>query len=42
MSVVERFAQARSQRVSSRRLCEASGWAPRVRAGTESWGRIAA
>jgi nucleoside-diphosphate-sugar epimerase len=34
--------QARSQRVSSRRLREASGWAPRVRAGTESWGRIAA
>jgi nucleoside-diphosphate-sugar epimerase len=33
---------ARSQRVSSRRLREASGWAPRVRAGTETWGRIAA
>ena len=33
---------ARSQRVSSRRLREASGWAPRMRAGTESWGRIAA
>jgi nucleoside-diphosphate-sugar epimerase len=33
---------ARSQRVSSRRLREVSGWAPRVRAGTESWGRIAA
>jgi nucleoside-diphosphate-sugar epimerase len=33
---------ARSQRVSSRRLREASGWAPRVRAGTESWERIAA
>ena len=33
---------ARSQRVSSRRLREASGWAPRLRAGTESWGRIAA
>jgi nucleoside-diphosphate-sugar epimerase len=32
----------RSQRVSSRRLREATGWAPRVRAGTESWGRIAA
>ncbi len=31
---------ARSQRVSSRRLRQASGWAPRVRAGTESWGRI--
>ena len=28
---------ARSQRVSSRRLREASGWAPRVRAGTEGW-----
>ncbi len=33
---------ARSQRVSSRRLREAGGWAPRTRAGTESWGRIAA
>jgi UDP-glucose 4-epimerase len=33
---------ARSQRVSSRRLRELGGWAPRVRAGTESWGRIAA
>jgi len=33
---------ARSQRVSSRRLREASGWAPRMRAGTEIWGRIAA
>jgi nucleoside-diphosphate-sugar epimerase len=33
---------ARSQRVSSRRLRDASGWAPRVRAGTESWERIAA
>ncbi len=33
---------ARSQRVSSRGLRDASGWAPRVRAGTESWGRIAA
>jgi nucleoside-diphosphate-sugar epimerase len=32
---------ARSQRVSSRRLREAGGWASRVRAGTESWGRIA-
>jgi UDP-glucose 4-epimerase len=32
---------ARSQRVSSRRLREASGWAPRMRAGTEIWGRIA-
>jgi nucleoside-diphosphate-sugar epimerase len=32
---------ARSQRVSSRRLREASGWAPRVRASTETWGRIA-
>jgi nucleoside-diphosphate-sugar epimerase len=27
----------RSQRVSSRRLREAAGWTPRVRAGTESW-----
>jgi nucleoside-diphosphate-sugar epimerase len=33
---------ARSQRVSSRRLREASGWAPRLRASTESWGRLAA
>jgi nucleoside-diphosphate-sugar epimerase len=33
--------RARSQRVSNRRLREVSGWAPRVRAGTESWGRIA-
>ena len=33
---------ARSQRVSSRRLQEASGWAPRLRAGTEAWARIAA
>jgi UDP-glucose 4-epimerase len=32
---------ARSQRVSNRRLREASGWAPRVRACTESWGWIA-
>ena len=33
---------ARSQRVSNRRLREASGWAPGVRAGTETWARIAA
>jgi nucleoside-diphosphate-sugar epimerase len=33
---------ARSQRVSTRRLREASGWAPRMRAGTEIWSRIAA
>ena len=33
---------ARSQRVSSRRLREASGWTPRVRAGTDTWDRIAA
>ena len=33
---------ARSQRVSSRRLRDAGGWAPRLRAGTETWGRIAA
>jgi UDP-glucose 4-epimerase len=33
---------ARSQRVSNRRLREASGWAPRIRAGTEIWSRIAA
>jgi UDP-glucose 4-epimerase len=32
---------ARSQRVSNARLREASGWAPRVRAGIEGWGRIA-
>jgi UDP-glucose 4-epimerase len=32
---------ARSQRVSSRRLSEVSDWAPRLRAGTEIWGRIA-
>jgi UDP-glucose 4-epimerase len=32
---------ARSQRVSTRRLREATGWEPRVRAGTEGWGRIA-
>jgi UDP-glucose 4-epimerase len=33
---------ARSQRVSSRRLRDATGWAPRMRAGTEIWGRLAA
>jgi nucleoside-diphosphate-sugar epimerase len=33
---------ARSQRVSNRRLREASGWAPRIRAGTESWSLIEA
>ena len=33
---------ARSQRMSSRRLHDASGWTPRVRAGTDTWGRIAA
>jgi nucleoside-diphosphate-sugar epimerase len=32
---------ARSQRVSSRRLREATGWAPRLRAGTEAWALIA-
>jgi nucleoside-diphosphate-sugar epimerase len=32
----------RSQRVSNRRLRDASGWAPRVRAATDSWGKIAA
>ena len=31
---------ARSQRVSSRRLREATGWAPRLRAGTEIWDRM--
>jgi len=33
---------ARSQRVSNRRLREATGWAPRIRAGTDGWGRAAA
>jgi UDP-glucose 4-epimerase len=33
---------ARSQRVSNRRLRDASGWAPSMRASTEAWGRIAA
>jgi UDP-glucose 4-epimerase len=33
---------ARSQRVSNRRLREATGWAPRLRAGTEIWRRIGA
>jgi nucleoside-diphosphate-sugar epimerase len=33
---------ARSQRVSSRRLRDATAWAPRIRAGTETWARIAA
>jgi UDP-glucose 4-epimerase len=33
---------ARSQRVSNRRLRVATGWAPRLRAGTEIWARIAA
>jgi nucleoside-diphosphate-sugar epimerase len=32
---------ARSQRVSSRRLHQASGWTPRVRGGTDGWSRIA-
>jgi UDP-glucose 4-epimerase len=32
---------ARSQRVSSRRLREATGWTPRLRAGTEIWDRTA-
>ncbi len=31
---------ARSQRVSNRRLREASGWAPTLRAGTEGWTRL--
>jgi UDP-glucose 4-epimerase len=35
-------ALARSQRVSSRRLREASGWAPRMRAATELWSMLAA
>jgi nucleoside-diphosphate-sugar epimerase len=33
---------ARSQRVSSRRLRELGGWAPRMRAGTEIWEAMAA
>jgi len=33
---------ARSQRVSTRRLREASSWAPRMRAGTDIWSTIAA
>ena len=33
---------ARSQRVSSRRLREAGGWAPRLRAGSDGWSRIVA
>jgi UDP-glucose 4-epimerase len=33
--------QARSQRVSSRRLRDATGWAPRMRTGTEIWSQIA-
>jgi nucleoside-diphosphate-sugar epimerase len=33
---------ARSQRVSTERLRTAGGWAPRMRAATELWGRIAA
>jgi nucleoside-diphosphate-sugar epimerase len=33
---------ARSQRVSNRRLRAASRWAPRLRAGTEIWARLAA
>ena len=32
---------ARSQRVSTRRLRDATGWVPRVRAGTEGWALIA-
>jgi nucleoside-diphosphate-sugar epimerase len=31
---------ARSQRVSSRRLREASGWVPRVRGGTDGWRQL--
>src|SRR3954471_8671223 len=33
---------ARSQRVSSRRLREAGGWTPSLRAGTDAWRRVAA
>ena len=31
---------ARSQRVSNRRLRDTTGWAPRMRAGTDTWARI--
>jgi hypothetical protein len=34
--------QGRSLRVSSRRLREASGWTPRIRAGIDGWGQAAA
>jgi UDP-glucose 4-epimerase len=34
--------QGRSLRVSNRRLREASAWTPRLHAGTEGWGRVAA
>jgi UDP-glucose 4-epimerase len=34
--------QGRSLRVSNRRLREAGGWAPSLRAGIEGWGRVAA
>jgi UDP-glucose 4-epimerase len=37
-----REAMARSQRVSSRRLREATGWTPRVRGGTDGWRLITA
>jgi aspartate-semialdehyde dehydrogenase len=33
---------ARSQRASSRRLREVTGWKPRVRGGTEGWRLIVA
>ncbi len=39
---VQDVPQARSQRVSSRRLREAGGWVPRMRAGTEIWEQVAA
>ncbi len=32
---------ARSQRVSSRKLHEATGWTPRVRAGIDGWRLVA-
>jgi UDP-glucose 4-epimerase len=34
--------QGRSLRLSNRRLCEASGWAPRIRAGIDGWSQAAA
>ena len=41
MTVPEMEMLARSQRISSRKLADATGWTPRVRAGTEGWALIA-